>query len=240
MKKIYLAMLSLVMVLSSVACAALPIGYSWRYRVTVAVETPEGIKTGSAVREVTIAHVPTGKSSFAPPIDVKGEAVTVDLGARGVLFSLLLTDDDYIVLHAFPSPDGSGGHYSAKSVRYYNSLKNVKAALKPEHYPMFVHFRDIHDPKTVEIVYGTETFDARNERGDYTGPQTRVTDNFEKIFGAGVKIKEVTVEMTDDDVTSKIEPYMPTFGRESGFSKWQRTLNYGDSLYSFGPELLKK
>ena len=36
--------------------------YSWRYKMTVEIETPEGIKTGSAVREVTILFTPTGNT----------------------------------------------------------------------------------------------------------------------------------------------------------------------------------
>src|SRR5689334_19573264 len=62
-----------------------------RYRVTVTVETPEGIKTGSAVREASMYH----ETSILPDQGgtfyniAKGQAVAVDLGKRGVLFVLL-------------------------------------------------------------------------------------------------------------------------------------------------------
>lgn len=34
-------------------------------------------------------------------------------------------------------------------------------------------------------------------------------DNFEELFGQGVRLKEITVEMTDDPVTREIERYLP-------------------------------
>jgi hypothetical protein len=34
------------------AAEVTPLAGSWRYKMTVEVETPEGLKTGSAVREV--------------------------------------------------------------------------------------------------------------------------------------------------------------------------------------------
>lgn len=61
-----------------------------RYRLTLAVNTPEGIKTGSGVIEVTYAKaVRLLGSSAEITTGVKGEAVVVDLGKRGILFALL-------------------------------------------------------------------------------------------------------------------------------------------------------
>ncbi|HTK84182.1 MAG TPA: hypothetical protein VL625_03765 [Patescibacteria group bacterium] len=58
---------------------------SGRYKITVTVETPEGLKTGSAVREIyaksggptMLAEASSGH------VDATGEAVVVDLGKRG-------------------------------------------------------------------------------------------------------------------------------------------------------------
>src|SRR5688572_22804894 len=72
-----------------------------RYRMTVEVETPEGLRTGSAVREVTLND---GKSwNWLPPFAwfgeqrpqwrLKGEAVAVDLPSGQTLFVLLRSEN---------------------------------------------------------------------------------------------------------------------------------------------------
>src|SRR4051812_15423843 len=72
-------------------CAALPSGSgdTFRYKMTVTVTTPEGDKTGSAVREVSVTHGLHLTPEMQPAVHLKGEAVVVDLGSRGVLFALL-------------------------------------------------------------------------------------------------------------------------------------------------------
>ena len=191
-----------------------------RYKMTVVVETPEGIKTGSAVREVYIGRSPQlfGSTSSGKALLTKGEAVVVDLGQRGVLFALMrgASGSDYghqIVFDAFPSP-GSTEPLSSAGIRYYRSLKNAKVTLKPEQYPMFVRFREMKDPKTVESVYQAVPYDGRNDKGFYIGTAYHITDHFEETFGAGVKLKEVTIEVTDDSVMIglvKLLPWLPEY-----------------------------
>ncbi len=58
--------------------------YTWNYKITIEIETPEGVKTGTAVRQVinrdnsllgmNLGDVPSRKAN------VKGEAVVIDLG----------------------------------------------------------------------------------------------------------------------------------------------------------------
>jgi hypothetical protein len=76
-----------------------------RYKVTVEIETPEGIKTGSAVREVFIQRQPELPES-GPDIKPKGEAVVIDLGKRGVVFALTSFDDYRTIFKVFPGPPG--------------------------------------------------------------------------------------------------------------------------------------
>ncbi len=188
MKK-FTAIFGLVMAIGIVGAFAMSdliaIG-TWRYKITVSVDTPEGLKTGSAVRQVMV-------NASKPLIDLpeatshkesKGEAVVVDLGERGVLFALTSFDDYQVVLSAFPSPYG----LTPDGVRYYSQLKNVRAVLKPEQYPRFVKFRDIKDPKTVEAVD---------------------PNNLVASFDEGVRLKEVIIEMTDEPVTWGIEKWLP-------------------------------
>src|ERR1700722_17123777 len=63
---------------------------SWRYKMTVTVETPEGVKMGSAVREVTRYRVFNLTTKWTYRFKVRGEAIVIDLGKRGTLFPLLV------------------------------------------------------------------------------------------------------------------------------------------------------
>lgn len=67
---------------------------SWRYKMSVVVETPEGEITGSAVREMGNSTPLIQLPDVGNPAGVRGEAVVVDLGARGVLFALISDKSD--------------------------------------------------------------------------------------------------------------------------------------------------
>lgn len=174
---------------------AFPSG-SWRYKLTVQVETPEGIKTGSAVREVHGQY--TGRflgATAGRSINLaKGEAVVVDLGKRGVLFALNSTYDHgsdgghVIVEEAFPLPYSS--NRDRTMVVYYSGLEpSAPVVLSPEQYPVMVRFRDPDDPKTVEAV--------------------KPGQHFSEAFGEGVELKSVTIEMTNEPVTKgEVEKYL--------------------------------
>lgn len=158
---------------------------TWRYKITVNVDTPEGIKSGSAVREVS-AH--SDRPYNLAKATTKGEAVVVDLGERGTLFAIMDYDGAYqVVFKAFPN---AAGGLTPDGIRYYSALKNAKAELIPGEIPEFarlVTFTDLKNPKTVKGV-------------DYR--------HLDKTFGQGVKIKSVTIEMTNDAVTWGIEKWL--------------------------------
>lgn len=176
---------------------------SWRYRMTVEVETPEGLKTGSAVREVSVTESPRLTPEMTASRKLKGEAVAVDLGKRGVLFALLSGDDAYrVVYNAFPFE----GAHAPEAIRYYRNLENVKAELKPRDYPLMVTFNDAHDPTSVKIVYASE-LNWQESKGFHKVYD--VTDNFEVVFGKEVKLKRVWIEMTDDAVTKGVREWLP-------------------------------
>ena len=180
---------------------------SWRYKMTVVVETPEGIKTGSAVREVSVEIRRKGFHPEAPGIihKVAGEAVVVDLGKRGVLFALLKgypRGEDYaksIVFTAFPGPPG----LTEKGIAYYSRLKDEKKVLEPALYPMLITFTDRNDPKTV-----TEVLEMKRSGSSPRAPYIIGSDRFGALFGEGVSLKEITIEMTNEPVTVGIERWL--------------------------------
>ncbi|MEC9235407.1 MAG: hypothetical protein VX803_04080, partial [Pseudomonadota bacterium] len=80
---------------------------SWNYKMTVEVMTPDGIKTGSAVREITIVKKAVSwddinnKPNYSHEYNVAGEAVVVELLDDNKLFVLLSDDVYHDVLSAF-------------------------------------------------------------------------------------------------------------------------------------------
>lgn len=176
--------------------------YSFRYKMTVEVETPEGVKTGSVVREVTVAIQPVPMDKRRPwrsTMRVKGEAVVVDLGQRGILFALLDGDDaHHVVFDTFPYEFGGG---TPQGASYYAQLKAGPSPVK--HIPTMVTFKDIKDPKSV-------TEFSR--------------DDLSATFGTGVELKGVNIEMTDEPITKMIDEYL-TNQFWDGFDRWWSVLD---------------
>jgi hypothetical protein len=158
---------------------------SYRQRITVEVETPEGLKTGSSVSEVEWSYSDAFGELGGSRAGARGEAVAVDLPDGQILFALRRseTDPDWLASAAAravgdqipPQSRGKGGYFEDH---------HLSGNFEPEHYPMLVRFRDIHNPTTMEIVD---------------------PDHLEGVFGNGVRIRRITLQITDDSVTSGIE-----------------------------------
>lgn len=171
--------------------AAIPLAWSeafpsgtWRYKMTVTVGTPDGVKIGSAVREVTYSSGPRILPDVASSTwKVKGEAVVVDLGKEKYLFTLLDTDGSYQIVHdVFPYDPKSGKTY----VEYYRGLIGKTKPLMPSQYPRFITFGDIKDPKTVKSIK---------------------PDDLSEI-GKGVVLRGISLEMTGEPITWGIEKWL--------------------------------
>ena len=192
----------------------------YRYRLTVEVETPEGLRAGSSVIEVKTAVA--GRNSIPTPgvvsHRVRGQAVAVDLGARGVLFALLRSDDNsdwasnvmYRMVPKIPRVHDANGKFDSDrdfEAQFAAMLKHQDAIELPATFtdqghlknqsarPLLVRFRNISDPATVEQVK---------------------QDNLAASFGSGVKLKRITVQLTDDSVTTGIEKKLGWLPRQQG------------------------
>ena len=170
---------------------------TYRYRLTVEVNTPEGLKTGSSVIQVRQRMV---RSSSAPSHSgvsrsVWGEAVAVDLPGGQTLFALL---------RSVHSVDWAANLMqtlapNTQEETFEQELDNM-LALKgeivlprmfppvghlPERtaYPMFVTFSDLSAPTSVKQVD---------------------PDDLENTFGEGYSLERITVEITDGPVTTGI------------------------------------
>jgi hypothetical protein len=179
---------------------------SIRYRLTLEVETPEGTKTGSGV----IEHIARYNDGFFRGLGAgaglaegtRGEAVIVDLGARGLLLCLLTRDearygsaDELLLPKIFPF-DKWGGSQEDYST-YLGRLESRKpvADAPLERLPMLARLRNPQDPATAERVDPT---------------------NLAATFGAGVRLIRVKAQITDAPLAKpSIEDRLP----------WVRTLH---------------
>jgi hypothetical protein len=169
-----------------------PAGYEWTQKLTVEIVTPEGEKSGSSVQHVrwTTASFLLGEGRDGPSADgtVIGEAAVVDLGGGRYLFALLSGtrglwgNAETIASFAFWGMDRAAG--TQEGLEYLTALpKGSRAVLDPGNYPLLVTFDHINDPKTVRQVDPA---------------------NLAASFGAGVKLKEIRLEMVGDAPTSNL------------------------------------
>jgi hypothetical protein len=181
-----------------------------RFRMTVEVETPEGLKTGSSVMEMSAwmgAYKFPGTTGAGQTF--RGEAVAVDLPRGQTLFALVTngyngaTQDvqDAIVRNLEPPGIPAG----EKLVALFEKLSRPESigrtfevvdhphALRPP----LVRFRDIRDPTSVELV----------DPNDLT-----------KSFGPGVKLKRIVLIVTDEPVTKEIGKRLAPMGIKPGHS----------------------
>src|SRR6202158_5108656 len=126
-----------------------------KYRLTVQVETPEGIRSASGVMAV---H-PDRSYSRGGHTRTKGDAVWVDLGGGKNLLALLAHVDDksldldgmnYVALRAYKA---AGRKVSFNEMSRTTGVVPVKGALVP----VLVTFADLGDPGTARVVLPDET-----------------------------------------------------------------------------------
>lgn len=191
--------------------------YKWRYKITVSVDTPDGIKTGSAVRETTVVVSPyplDTKRPYRTKISTKGEAAVVDLGTRGVMFALVDVDDHWLVFQAFPSPDPP---LTSAGIEFYAKLpvgsESVLSPQRPPGYPKLVTFSDPLDPSSVTPVQVWE----RNKLGCFDLKEDRI----EKYFGSGISLRNISVSIVSDDLTTGVDKYLPKDFNEQIIERWR-------------------
>jgi hypothetical protein len=152
--------------------------------MTVEVETPGGLKTGSSVMEVYAdkhaALTSEEGSGFTSGL-LRAEALVIEL-PDGPVFALLTRASDSRAFGGeMTEALAQMGHaddwkpYMA-AVKRLGGENGIKADLPREDWPMMVRFRDLNDPKSVEQV----------------DPDT-------------IGVKRIALETTSDDVTTGIE-----------------------------------
>lgn len=169
-----------------------------RYKVTVEVDDKGATRSGASVWSWAISKP---MAALASPYDgrFRGEAVAVDLGSGKTLFALLVNaNGEYGYASLLPERlfgDLGRGIRGEKKIhadrqadvrdiaRRLGASATIDCANQEFECPMLVTFRDIKDPRTVEQVNPA---------------------NLSASFGDAVKLKRITVQVTDEDVTAGI------------------------------------
>lgn len=128
-----------------------------RYRLTLYAEVDGKSVAGSGVVEVRYETGIKFATATEYNVRVRGEAVVLDLGAKGLVFALLRAGRDSrsepasIVLRAFNFSGGAMPLPAKEGIQQVSRLSG-KAELPVTSLPLLVRFRDVNDPLTVEKV----------------------------------------------------------------------------------------
>ena len=173
--------------------------WSWHQKLTVTVDTPNGLKTGSSVTRVSVSASPrwwgVGDAAGAGGSSLSGEAVTVDLGEGRYLFALLKDYSHETARRTF-IPNNEQPKTEAQVVAVYDWLERMRGEreLARDQYPLLVTFDDINNPASVRRV----------EPG-----------NLAATFGDGCRLNAITLSITDEPVTKggveKLLPWLRDF-----------------------------
>lgn len=167
----------------------------YRYRVTVEVETPSGLRSGSSVMQASLSENSIEINGSAYRFRFKGQAVTVDLLGGQMLFALLDEDFPGWVREAFldrPNLNDSVSDYARLGS---HELRGRAVEVPREKYPKFAHFQDINNPRTAQQVD---------------------PDDLGSAFGFKGRIRRIFVTLTDAQVTTGIEKRLPWLRHQQG------------------------
>lgn len=179
--------------LLTAACNPFPKTWQWNQKLTVEVETPQGIKSGSAVTHVSWQEE-NAVGNY--PSSYNGEAAVVEVSPGKYLFALIGENTKFIALRTFAAETG-GGSVTPNGFAAVSKVRGTRNVPR-DNYPLLVTFADISDPKTVQKVD---------------------PDNLAASFGPSVSLKRIALEITYGKVTQKIEmmlPWLEKVGRERG------------------------
>ena len=183
--------------------------YHWNEKLTLEVQTPTGLKTASAVQEVELVHrhgaLMLPEASGAG-YGFRGEAVVLEVRPGQYLFALFSSERNrsrrYGLFYNYElnevyqrefGLDKGGYKFDTVKERYDLTmrLKGRAVAIPKKLYPLLVTFKDINDPASVQLVD---------------------PDNLAATFGRNIKLKRITIEITDEPVTyGKVETVLGWF-----------------------------
>src|SRR6266568_2143923 len=194
------------------AGAALPLGgcgttASYRYKLTLSLDTPDGVKTGFNVVEIdywTVVIPARGEASRA-----RGQGIFIGLGSGRRPLVVLLThnrrahESGYEAIWQGTSPTGivakkclnvtSADKWSdvASRFRICRGVYSLTTAELPD----LVTFSDLNDPKSLMLV---------------------APNNLIATLGPGISWRSMTIQIVDEPLTKGIDEHLPWVRNHKG------------------------
>lgn len=169
---------------------------TYRFRLSVHVDTPQGEQTGTSVIEVHT--VDQGKGFPGPEaggirISFRGEAASLKMPNGVYVFAMLRGKETHSAQTIASAPFAATRAPVIAGESYDDRLGRVMGVagaheLPLSSYPQFVYFENISDPASVQEV---------------------LPDDFANVFGDGISLRGVTTEIVDDPVKFEIPQILP-------------------------------
>lgn len=172
--------------------------YTYRYRMTVEVETSEGIRSGSSIVEL---HRSESKSLLFGNIrstSVKGEGTAVEVEKDKTLVVLLQKDSENfnfiykdhayrMFLSTFPISEKDFNYNLRRINKYYGTLKNAKGILPKEEFPLMLTV--VKDKSGKSVVHEVDS------------------KNISDVFGNDVKFRDIIIETTNEPISETLKDF---------------------------------
>lgn len=200
--------------------------YTHRYRLTIEVEVQGEIRSGTGVTEVSWERQPALGNAGPWHTEVRGQAILIDLDARGALLALPVggpgpiddgsTSPQFLALRAFAGTHGipaaknpsiSGYPITAEALK---ALSDLPPGTTPESFgmPRVVWLPDRASPPTARVI---------------------ALDQLLDIIGPDVRFREARLEIVDAPVTTDLATKLPWLKAMAAEEKQRRpVLKYGE------------
>ena len=211
---------------------------SYRYKLTLSLNTPDGVKTGSVVHEFTTAHAYSLLNGEVYPYGFRGEALFVDLGpGRKPLITTLkgrchktwapfcvgengMNYESWDIRRATNIFSERWDHITSGDPQWLDAFPRWKAQhahldLAPIDLPELVTFDDINDQTTLHLV---DPF------------------HLEDVLGPGISWNAITIEVVDAPLIYSLDKKLPWFAKLLKEEKYtQRGANLDGATISYAP-----
>jgi hypothetical protein len=171
---------------------------TFRFRMTVEVDTPAGVRSGTSVMENRVRHfIPIMMDGVGIIFETKGEALAVDLPDGRTLFLLVRPDCDYLDRALIAANEGAARpalsrRYDRMAPRKFARDMRRTGALvtipPDERCTRMVWFRDLADPGSFEQA----------------DPEALAAS-----LGPGVSLRRITFQASNDDISRDILKRLP-------------------------------
>ncbi len=185
--------------------------WRWNQKVTIIVETPDGVRTDSSVQSLVWHESPSwahlGDSGGWFSSELHGEAAVIEVAANKYLFALLKTYDDpagnKVFRPAKAKPQSATGDRRSEIRAENDAIESSRETreIPKSAFPTLVTFETLSNPSTARQVD---------------------PENLESEFGKGFRLKSIQLAITTEPRTSgRLQQVLgPGF-----FQKWVAQFN---------------